>query len=191
MRTSGQVVGRRSLRYDVAAASLVLATLISVVVSRSERVVTSRDLLPQALFQELNLPLTMLGDAGIVSGGLPPEADGVWLGSGLVRIAFEGPRSGGSVLVLELYSSDWQASAPAVVATNSDGATVGSVSVMPGRAATLEIRTDAIRGGDRDDVATFEVTLACTSDEPDDDDLAPVLCLKLFGVRLEPTVGAS
>lgn len=150
----------------------------------------SYELLPQVMFEEVDLSLTVLTDLGIVSGGLPPEDDGAWLGAGPVRIAFEGRRPASGVLVLDLYAPDWQESAPGLVATNANRVTVGSVSVIPGQAATLGIATDAIRGDDRDDVATFEVTLSCSSEEPDDDDSAPALCLKLFGVRVEETDGA-
>lgn len=190
MSISSQAGSYRTIAFEVAAALVALALLFLVVSGRSERVVMSYELLPQIVFEEVDLSLTLLTDLGIVSGGLPPEDDGAWLGAGLVRIAFEGRRLASGVLVLDLYAPDWQESAPVVVATNANRVTVGSVSVIPGQATTLGIATDAIRGDDRDDVATFEVTLSCSSDEPNDDDAAPALCLKLFGVRVEETDGA-
>lgn len=172
--------------------------VITLAVARSDRVLTSFDLpappisVPPALIlEDSEAPIGYLILSGIVSGTLPAEPDGAWLGSGDVRINFFADEAEDGVLVLEMYAPSWHVQSPVVTAVDIAGAVVASVAVDPGEPAMLLIELANIFSNSVSDVSFFDLTLTCISDEGEGSFSAPVLCAKLFGVKVErPSLAA-
>ena len=188
----------RKWRFEAVTSALILFVVTSLAVARQERVLTSYDLArplgtatPSLILEGLEAPVSFLAISGIVSGTLPAEADGAWLGSGDVRIAFFADEAEDGILVLEMYAPSWHVQSPVVTAVDTAGAVVASVAVDPGEPAMLLIELANIFSNSVSDFSFFDLTLTCFSDEGEGSFSAPVLCAKLVGVKFErPSLAA-